>query len=83
MVDEIPELVLSPIRRSELLKTITTNDRLEDRLLVWSRPDHPASQSYRQVAREILLGVDVARQASVAPTCLDELGDELEESTGG
>lgn len=83
MVDEIQELVLSPIRRSELLKTITTTDRVEDRLLVWARPDHPASQSYRQVAREILLGVDVARQASVAPTCLDELGDELEETVGG
>ena len=61
LLDEIPGLCLSPIRHSATLRTVAIAPRVDQRLLVAARPDHPASASYRQVAREIVLGLEAAR----------------------
>jgi chromosome partitioning protein len=63
LLAEIPEFTLTPIRHSALLRTITVAPRIEQRVIAVARPEHPASLSYRQAAREIVLGIEAARSA--------------------
>jgi cellulose biosynthesis protein BcsQ len=53
----------TPIRHSALLKTIPGRAKPEQRLAALARPDSPAGVSFRQVAREIELGLAGARAA--------------------
>jgi cellulose biosynthesis protein BcsQ len=61
LLDEIPEVCLTPVRHSALLKTIATAPKVEQRILAIARPEHPVSATYRQVAREIEVGLEAAR----------------------
>lgn len=51
----------SPIRQSALLKSIAGSPNVMQRVILLTRPEHPVSASYRQVAQEIELGIDAAR----------------------
>ncbi len=52
---------LTPIRESKKLRSITGHEDARKRILVLSDPEHAASHTYRQVAREIWCGLDPAR----------------------
>jgi chromosome partitioning protein len=64
LLAEIPEYTLTPVRHSALLRTQAVAPNLKQRVLALARPEHPASVSYRQVAREIVLGLEAARRES-------------------
>jgi chromosome partitioning protein len=62
LLAEIPEYTLTPVRHSALLRTQAVAANIEQRVLALARPEHPASASYRQVAREIVFGLEAARR---------------------
>lgn len=55
---------LSPVRRSQRLKLPLPAMHLERRLIALNSPAHPATADFRQVAREIVMGVEAARQVA-------------------
>lgn len=79
LLDEHGLPSFTPVRASALLKTVALAAQLQRRCLVLSRPHCPASVSYRQVAREIYLGIDVA-QAELAGVLAG--ADEAESGAG-
>jgi hypothetical protein len=60
----------SPIRASAALKTLAGKPDVAQRLVVLARPGNPAARSYQQVAAEIDLGMEAARNR--AAVCPDE-----------
>jgi cellulose biosynthesis protein BcsQ len=52
---------LSPIRRCHRLKRPVPDSQLARRLIALACPEHPATADFRQVARELVMGVDAAR----------------------
>jgi len=52
----------TPIRQSALLKTMPGRPQVRQRIMVLARPEHPVTERYRQVAQEIEIGIDEARQ---------------------
>ena len=73
----------TPVRASAWLRTITGAPQVERRFITLARPDHPAAKSYREIAREIELGIEKARQPSAPPAVA--VASELAEipATGG
>jgi chromosome partitioning protein len=61
LLDQYGLPCFTPVRASALLKTAAIAAQMQRRCLVLSRPDSPVSVSYRQVAREIDLGIAVVR----------------------
>ncbi len=61
-LDEYHASCFSPVRHSGLLKTMPGRPSVRQRLLVLARPEHPAAVRYREIAREIELGIEAARQ---------------------
>ncbi len=53
----------TPIRHSGLLRTLPGRPNVNERLVVLARPDSAVAASFRQVAAEIDLGIDAAREA--------------------
>lgn len=51
----------TPIRQSAVLRSIASAPEVRQRIMVLAYPDHPVTASFRQVAREIELGIDTAR----------------------
>jgi len=63
----------SPIRNSALLKSITGLPEVNQRVVVLARPDSPVAASFRQVAREIDLGIEAARRSAAEALSLPAL----------
>jgi chromosome partitioning protein len=72
-LDQYEMPCFSPIRNSALLKSITGLPEITQRVVVLARPDSPVAASFRQVAREIDLGIETARR-STAGAALQALG---------
>ncbi len=62
----------SAVRHSALLKSIAGAPKVEQRIILAARPDHPVSASYRQVAQEIELGLGAARQRLETPLAVSD-----------
>jgi hypothetical protein len=62
VLDEYELPCFSPVRRSELLRTLAGRPLVRQRLMVVARPEHPAAQRYREITREIVMGIDAARR---------------------
>lgn len=73
-LDQYDMPCFSPIRNSALLKSITGRPTVAQRVVVLARPDMPVAESYRQVAREIELGIEAARRTTVAVQTLQPAG---------
>lgn len=56
----------TPVRASALLKTINGAAQVARRFITLARPDNPAARSYVQIACEIDLGLEQARQRSAS-----------------
>ena len=54
----------TPVRHSASMKTVAGAREVSLRLIVLAQPDNVAAQSYRQVAREIEIGIEAARKAA-------------------
>jgi chromosome partitioning protein len=72
-LDQYEMPCFSPIRNSALLKSITGLPEVTQRVVVLARPDSPVAASFRQVAREIDLGIETARR-STSGAALQALG---------
>lgn len=74
----------SPVRQSALLKSIAGAPKVEQRVILLARPEHAASASYRQVAREIEMGLEAARTVTQARREESDLssGLTIEEAVG-
>jgi hypothetical protein len=59
----------TPIRQSALLKTMPDRPQVHQRIMVLARPEHPVTERYRQVAQEIEIGIDEARQLRAQLAC--------------
>ena len=72
-LDQYEMPCFSPIRNSALLKSITGLPEVTQRVVVLARPDSPVAASFRQVAREIDLGIEAARRSAVEAPSLQAL----------
>ena len=70
----------TPVRHSALMRTIPNAPEVKQRVIVNARPDSAVAGSYRQVAREIELGINAA-QAGLAITAADDDPGESPEVT--
>jgi cellulose biosynthesis protein BcsQ len=66
VLDDYSAPRFSAVRHSALLKSIAGAPKVEQRIILLSRPDHPASASYRQVAQEIELGLNASGDVRAA-----------------
>ncbi len=64
-LDEYHAPCFSPVRHSALLKMMTGRRSVRQRLMVLARPEHPAAVRYREIAREIDLGIETAHRLAV------------------
>lgn len=65
----------TPIRHSALMRTIVNAPEVRQRVIVNARPDSAVAESYRQVARELELGIDAARAGLSITSTDDDLSD--------
>lgn len=68
----------TPIRHSALMRTIVNAPEVRQRVIVNARPDSAVAESYRQVARELELGIDSARAGLSITTSGDDTSDSPE-----
>jgi cellulose biosynthesis protein BcsQ len=72
----------TPVRGSALLKTINSVASVERRFIVLARPENPAAQSYCQIAREIELGIEPARQPLTLPVSAATSAEPIPSAVG-
>lgn len=70
----------TPIRHSALMRTIANASEVKHRVIANARPDSAVAASYRQVAREIELGI-VAARSGLAIMAADDDPDDASEAT--
>jgi chromosome partitioning protein len=68
----------TPIRHSALMRTIVNAPDVRQRVILNARPDSAVAASYRQVAREIELGIKAARNGLPITAPDDDLSDSPE-----
>ena len=72
----------TPVRASALLKTINGAAQVARRFITLARPENPAARSYVQIAREIDVGLEQARQPSTPPASEMPAVEALTETPG-
>jgi cellulose biosynthesis protein BcsQ len=61
----------TPVRHSALMRSIANAPDVQHRVVINARPASSVAESYRQVAREIELGINTARAGQSSPTGMD------------